>query len=133
MNSPFAKVSLASIAALLVVWIAGALFIDHKTAAAEKAYREKHILIGRYESLKDLWSEKSQRHALKKFKTLLRLYGITPDIRKRRNRKIYTFRLEKKNADSVLTKLLNSNLAISTFKVRKIDRQHIEVSVGVSV
>lgn len=133
MNSLFAKISLVSVASILTVWIAGAFFIERKISAAEKAYQEKRVLIGRYESLKELWSEKSQRHALKKFKTLLRLYGVTADIRKRRNQKLYTFRLEKKNADSVLTKLLNSNLAISTFKVRKIDSGHIEVTVGVSL
>jgi hypothetical protein len=129
----FTKIALISIAALLVVWAGSAVLIEHKRAAAEASYRQKRVLTGKYESLKDQWSEKSQRHALKKFKTLLRLYGITPDIRKRRNQKLYTFKLDRENADSVLSKLLNSNLAMSSFKVRKVDDQHIEVTVGVSI
>ena len=122
-----------SVVSLLVVWLAAAGFIEYKTNQIEKEYQEKRALTGQYESLKRTWSEKSQKRALKKFETMLRLYRVTPTIQKRHGQKIFTFTLEKKNADTVLNKLLNSNLAISLFRVRRIDDQHLEVKVGVSI
>ena len=130
MNS-FLKTALISIAALIVTWIGVGLYIDHKRSLAEKELRQKELLHGRYETLKQAWSEKSRKRAVKKLNTLLRLYRVQPKTKKQRNQKIYTFTLEKRNADSVLNKLLNSHLVIKRFAVKKIDDQHIEVTVGV--
>ncbi|WP_201353972.1 hypothetical protein [Hydrogenimonas urashimensis] len=131
MNNPFIRISLASVAALLLVWTGAALLLKSKTASAQKEYQEKSLLAGRYESLKKVWSKKSQKYAQKKLKTLLRLYSIRPEIRKKRHEKIYTFQVDRRNADAVLGKLLNSGLALSSFRVEKIDAGHLRVRVGV--
>jgi hypothetical protein len=127
------KIVAASLAALLLVWAGAAWFIHERTAAAERELHERRALLEKYESLRDRWSEKAQRKALKKFETMLRLYGIRPEMKKRRERKVYTFVLTRKNADMVLGKTLESPLAIRKLEVERIDDGHLKVRLEVAL
>ncbi|WP_353661201.1 hypothetical protein [Hydrogenimonas sp. SS33] len=123
------RVLLASFAALAATWIIAAAVIGQKSSQAESDYRERARLIQRYDTLKSRWSEKGQRELRSKMETLLRIYGIRPDIQKRRDRKVYTFTLTKKRADNVMNKLLHMPLAISRLSAEKSDATHLKVTV----
>ncbi len=116
---------------ILLIWIGTAFYLEKKSTEKEREYFRKQQLLRHYETLKGKWSEKSQRRAMKKFVTMLRLYNIKPIIKKKGGRKKFIFVLGKREADIVLGKLLNSDLAIESFDIRKKDDRHLEVSVGV--
>jgi hypothetical protein len=117
---------------LLLLWITAALYIDRKRDSLEKEYQERSRLVGRYHALKEVWSEKAQKKAAKRFETMLRLYGIRPEVTRKTDRKIYDFELDAKQVDTVLNKLLNSTLAIETFEARRKDDHTLHVKTGVS-
>ncbi len=98
----------------------------------EEFFRKKEMT-AKYEALKDLWSEKAQKDALKQMDTLLRIYSVKPKIVKRGGKKIYTFTLDAAKADKVLTKLLNSTLPIKTFSAKRIADNSLEVRVEVAL
>ncbi|WP_456450438.1 hypothetical protein [Hydrogenimonas sp.] len=127
------RLAALSIVALLLVWAGAAWFIERKTTSLQHQLQERRSLMGRYETLKNRWSQKAQRKALKKFETMLRLYGIKPTVKKLRDKKLYTFTLQKKNADKVLGKLLESPLALASFEVEKLSDTQLQVRVGVAL
>lgn len=133
MNNPLVRIASLSLAALLLVWAGAAWFIEHKTLKAERELRERRTLVGRYETLQNRYSEKAQKAARKKFETMLRLYGVTPQIRKVRSTRLYIFTLDKKSADKVLNRILKSDLALSRFGVKRIDDTRLQVQVGVAI
>ncbi|WP_456323385.1 hypothetical protein [Hydrogenimonas sp.] len=116
---------------LSLLWITAALYMDHNKSALEKEYRKRSVLIGRYHSLEKMYSKKAQKEALKRFGTMLRLYGVKPKVTKNGNKKIYDFNLDVKHADTVLNKLLNSGLVIEMFEVQRVDGHSLHVKVGV--
>ncbi|BDY13460.1 hypothetical protein [Hydrogenimonas cancrithermarum] len=124
---------LIALFSLSLLWITAALYMDSQKNTLEKEYHKRSTLVGRYHALKEVWSEKAQREALKRFETMLRLYGIQPKVAKKTNKKIYRFELDAKRVDTVLNKLLNSTLAIETFEVRRKDGHTLSVEVGVSL
>ena len=126
------KACLAASVSLLLIWLAAALYMEHKRDRLEAEYKERSELLGRYRALRSVWSEKERKEAAKRFETMLRLYGIRPEVTRKTDRKIYDFELDAKQVDTVLNKLLNSTLAIETFEARRKDDHTLHVKTGVS-
>ena len=117
--------------ALALVWGGAAWMIQSQTQKLQREFQARTRLIGRYESLKGQWSQKSQRDLQKRLETLLRLYRVEPAISRRRGRKIYRFMLSAKSADTVLNKILNMPLLLLRFEVKKADASHLKVRLEV--
>ncbi len=133
MNNSLTKIAAVAIAALLLVWAGAAWYIGNETAKAQKELEQRRALIGRYDTLKNRWSAKARRAAQRKLETMLRLYGITPKIKKLRTKKLYTFTLGKRNADKILGRILDSDLALEELDVKRIDERHLQVRLGVAI
>ncbi len=128
-----AKQFAALFALILAVWIGAALYLENRTSGLQEEFLRKKEITGRYEALRAMWSEKAQKQALKQMETLLRMYSVKPKTEKRGGKKIYTFTLDAAKADKVLTKLLNSTLAIKTFSAKRIADNSLEVRVEVAL
>jgi len=117
----------------LLIWLGVAHYMASQKEQLEKSYHTRSQLLARYHHLQSKWSAKAQKEAIKRFDTLLRLYHIQPQITKQRNKKIYTFILDREKAETILNKLLNSNLAIDRFTIERKDDQHLSVTIGVTL
>ncbi|WP_457592269.1 hypothetical protein [Hydrogenimonas sp.] len=125
------KLLAAISAAVLLVWGGGALYLQKEIAKTRKEYLQKQEVFARYDALKALWSERARKKALKQMETMLRMYGIKPEIKKSRGKKSYLFSVKAAQADKVLSKLLNSNIPIERFAAKKISEDTLEVRVEV--
>jgi len=122
-----------SLIALSLLWSALAYYMTSQKEQLEKSYQSRSELLARYQSLQSKWSTKAQKEAIKRFETLLRLNHIQPQITKQRSQKLYQFTLDRRRADTILNKILNSNLALDKFTIEHKDDQHLSVTIGVTL
>ncbi|GEM_PF-1500049 len=123
---------LAPVAALiLLVWAGGAFYLNNEISKTRKEYLKKEETTARYEALKALWSEEANKKALKQMETMLRMYGIKPEVESKKGKRSYTFSVKAPQADRVLKKLLNSNIRIGRFTAKKISEDTLKVHVEV--
>ncbi len=118
---------------LLLLWGAAALYLEKKSERAEREYLEKAELTGRYEALRSLWSPKARREARTQVEKMLGIYGITPKTQKRGNLKSYLFTVDAKRVDTILGKILGSNLTITSFTARKSGDDTLEVRLEIEL
>ncbi len=126
------KLFAALFLALIVVWGGTALYLERQIEKERIEYKKREDAIGRYEALKALWSQKAQKEAIKRVESMLRIYGIKAETKKTGGKRLYSFTVDAKRADKVLSKILNSNIAINSFSVKKVSDRELEVKIGVA-
>lgn len=126
------KLFAAIFLAVLVVWGGMALYLERQIEKERSEYKKREAAVGRYEALKALWSQKAQKEAIKRLESMLRIYGIKAETKRVGGKKIYSFTVDAKRADKVLSKILNSNIAINSFSAKKVSDRELEVKIGVA-
>ncbi len=126
------KLFAALFLAVLVVWGGTALYLERQIEKERSEYKKREAAVGRYEALKALWSQKAQKEAIKRLESMLRIYGIKAETKRVGGKKIYSFTVDAKRADKVLSKILNGNIAINSFSAKKVSDRELEVKIGVA-
>jgi len=118
---------------LLLLWGSAALYMEKRVERVQQEYLERAELTGRYEALRRLWSQEAKREARRQMEKMLAIYGITPNATKRGSLKSYTFSVDAKRADTILGKLLGSNLTITSFTARRSGEGRLEVRLEIEL
>jgi len=124
------QIGAAFVFLVLLLFVSNRYF-DGEIKKKDTQLNEKRELIATLTQLESRWSRKAQDEALARVFKLLDVFDVTYDLKKRREIKIITMQLTKKNADRVLALFVHSTIRIKKIKIEKKDNFRVVLQVEV--
>ena len=124
------RVTLVAVA-LAVVTVSLSYYFETKAKKAEAEFLEKNQKLQKYLYLKSKWDKKALRKELKKIDDMIEIYSLSCEKKRKNSKLVYTLKVPSKVADEVVSYIVNANILMKSFFVKKISDREIEVEFRV--
>jgi len=117
--------------ALAVVTVSLSYYFETKAKKAEAEFLEKNQKLQKYLYLKSKWDKKALRKELKKIDDMIEIYSLSCEKKRKNSKLVYTLKVPSKVADEVVSYIVNANILMKSFFIKKISNKEIEVEFRV--
>ncbi|NOQ29865.1 MAG: hypothetical protein GQ570_01955 [Helicobacteraceae bacterium] len=105
--------------ALLAIWIIFTAFNSSKLASLHTELNTKSEKVSEFKKLEVSWSKKFRKEELLRVEKMLSVQGVTFEKKKRKKKITYTMKLNESQIDTIVGYLLNRNIEIKKFSIKK--------------